>query len=72
MPRALLLALGALGLAALCVPATAQPRQGSAARQATAGAHGDPQGWRFKLPPGGNAARAAPRSRNSSATSAMR
>jgi hypothetical protein len=65
MRRALLFPLGALGLAALCVSAAAQTRQAPAARQAPAGAHGDPQGWRFKLHRVGMLPGAAPPSRSS-------
>ena len=49
--------LGALGLATLCLSAAAQTRQGAAARRAPASPHGDPQGWRFKLPADADATR---------------
>jgi mono/diheme cytochrome c family protein len=52
-----------LGLVVLgCVPwcgalAEAQPQRGRAAPKASPEAHGDPPGWRFTLPAGGDAAR---------------
>jgi mono/diheme cytochrome c family protein len=57
MHPARLLAAAPLVLAALCLSAAAQTRPGQAARPGAPSAHGDPQGWRFKLPAGGDVAR---------------
>lgn len=52
MRQALLLILVALGGGALFVSAVAQTAQGPPARQRAPSQHGDPEGWRFKVPPG--------------------
>jgi mono/diheme cytochrome c family protein len=51
-------AVVALAFATLCLSvADAQTQRGPAARQNPSTAHGDPRGWKFKLPSGGDAAR---------------
>lgn len=58
MRQTRLFAVAALAFASLCLSAAdAQAPQGPAARQSASSAHGDPRGWRFKLPSGGDAAR---------------
>ena len=50
-------AVVALACATLCLSAADAQTRGPAARQSASSAHGDPRGWKFKLPSGGDAAR---------------